>query len=155
MAISPNRHAAGDPELQRFSQYLMAERNAATHTLDNYAADLAQFVASKWGTDAEPPYPWTDLSETDARRLTELAHQLTPDARFDADRLRPAIRHGETLVFAVRSRGRIIASATAVSSAISIRSGEASAQNAAQLCAIESMRQPRHDDAPSGAPSGQ
>ena len=69
MAVSPNRHAAGDPELQRFSQYLMAERNAAIHTLDNYAADLAQFVASKWGTDAEPPYPWTDLSETDARNF--------------------------------------------------------------------------------------
>lgn len=69
MAVSPNRHAAGDPELQRFSQYLMAERNAATHTLDNYAADLAQFVASKWGVDAEPPYPWADLSETDARNF--------------------------------------------------------------------------------------
>ena len=69
MAVSPNRHSAGDPELQRFSQYLMAERNAATHTLDNYAADLAQFVASKWGADAEPPYPWTDLSEADARNF--------------------------------------------------------------------------------------
>ena len=56
----------------------------------------------------------TDLSEADARRLAELVRQLTPDARFDADRLRPAIRHGETLVFAIRSRGRIIASATAV-----------------------------------------
>ena len=55
----------------------------------------------------------TDISEADARRLAELAHQLTPDARFDADRLRPAVRHGETLVFAIRSRGRIIASATA------------------------------------------
>ena len=47
----------------------MAERNAAAHTLDNYAADLAQFVASKWGADAEPPYPWTDLSEADARNF--------------------------------------------------------------------------------------
>lgn len=69
MAVSPNRHSAGDPELQRFSRYLMAERNAAAHTLDNYAADLAQFVASKWGVDAEPPYPWADLSETDARNF--------------------------------------------------------------------------------------
>ena len=69
MAVSPNRHSAGDPELQRFSRYLMAERNAATHTLDNYAADLAQFVASKWGVDAKPPYPWADLSETDARNF--------------------------------------------------------------------------------------
>ena len=69
MAVSPNRHSAGDPELQRFNRYLMAERNAAAHTLDNYAADLAQFVASKWGVDAEPPYPWADLSETDARNF--------------------------------------------------------------------------------------
>ena len=69
MAVSPNRHSAGDPELQRFSRYLMAERNAAAHTLDNYAADLAQFVALKWGADAEPPYPWTDLSEADARNF--------------------------------------------------------------------------------------
>ena len=69
MSVSPNRHSAGDPELQRYSRYLMAERNAATHTVDNYAADLAQFVASKWGTDAEPPYPWTDLSEADARNF--------------------------------------------------------------------------------------
>ena len=69
MAVSPNRHAVGDPELQRFSRYLMAERNAAARTLESYAADLAQFVASKWGADAEPPYPWTDLSETDARNF--------------------------------------------------------------------------------------
>ena len=69
MAVRPNNRSAGDPELQRFSRYLMAERNAAVHTLDNYAADLAQFVASKWGVDAEPPYPWADLSETDARNF--------------------------------------------------------------------------------------
>ena len=69
MSVRPNSHSAGDPELQRFSRYLMAERNAATNTLDNYALDLAQFVATKWGADAEPPYPWNDLSETDARNF--------------------------------------------------------------------------------------
>ena len=69
MAVGPNRRSAGDPELQRFGRYLMAERNAATHTLNGYAADLAQFVASKWGVDAEPPYPWNDLSEADARNF--------------------------------------------------------------------------------------
>ena len=47
----------------------MAERNAAGHTLGSYAVDLAQFVASKWGTDAEPPYPWKDLTEADARNF--------------------------------------------------------------------------------------
>ena len=69
MAVRPNRRAADDPELQRFARYLMAERNAAGHTLDSYAADLAQFVAAKWGVDAEPPYPWKDLTEADARNF--------------------------------------------------------------------------------------
>ena len=69
MPISPNRRAGGDPELNRFRRYLMAERNASAHTLDGYAADLAQFVASKWGTEAEPPFPWKDLDEDDARRF--------------------------------------------------------------------------------------
>ena len=69
MPVRPNRHSAGDPALQRFGRYLMAERNAAGHTLDSYAADLAQFVAAKWGVDAEPPYPWKDLTETDARNF--------------------------------------------------------------------------------------
>ena len=69
MAIRPNRRAAGDPELERFRRYLMAERNAAGHTLESYAADLAQFAASKWGEEAAPPYPWKELGEDDARRF--------------------------------------------------------------------------------------
>ena len=69
MALRPNRRASGDPELQRFCRYLMAERNASGRTLDSYASDLAQLVASKWGESAEPPYPWRDLSEGDARNF--------------------------------------------------------------------------------------
>ena len=69
MAIRPNRRAAGDPELERFRRYLMAERNVAGHTLEGYAADLAQFAASKWGEEAAPPYPWKELGEDDARRF--------------------------------------------------------------------------------------
>ena len=69
MAIRPNRRAAGDPELERFRRYLMAERNVAGHTLESYAADLAQFAASKWGEEAAPPYPWKELGEDDARRF--------------------------------------------------------------------------------------
>ena len=69
MAIRPNRHLAGDPEIEGFRRYLMAERNVAGHTLEGYAADLAQFVASKWGSDARPPYPWKELTEDDARRF--------------------------------------------------------------------------------------
>ena len=69
MAIRPNNHAAGDPELERFRRYLMAERNVSAHTLDGYLADLSQFVASKWGSERRPPYPWRELTEDDARRF--------------------------------------------------------------------------------------
>ena len=69
MAISPNKHVAGDPELESFRRYLMAERNAAERTLESYADDLAQFVASTWGAEARPPYPWRDLDENAARRF--------------------------------------------------------------------------------------
>ena len=55
--------------LQGFVRYLTAERNASSRTLDSYAMDLAQLVASKWGESAEPPYPWKGLSEGDARNF--------------------------------------------------------------------------------------
>ena len=53
--------------IARFRQYLMAERNVAAHTLESYAADLAQFASSKWGAERTPPYPWGELTEDDAR----------------------------------------------------------------------------------------
>ena len=67
MATRPNRRAAEDPELQRFCRYLQAERNVAANTLNSYAADLAQLVASAWGETAAPPYPWKALGEKEAR----------------------------------------------------------------------------------------
>ena len=69
MAIRPNNHVAGDPELERFRRYLMAERNVSERTLAGYLADLSQFVASKWGGERLPPYPWQELTEDDARRF--------------------------------------------------------------------------------------
>ena len=69
MALSPNRHLGEDPEVDRFRRYLMAERNVAEHTLNGYLADLAQFAASKWGTEASPPFKWKELDENDARRF--------------------------------------------------------------------------------------
>lgn len=69
MGIRPNRRAFDDPELERFRRYLMAERNVSEHTLSGYAMDLAQLVSLKWGPDAEPPFPWKDLDEDDARRF--------------------------------------------------------------------------------------
>ena len=67
MGPSPNRRAAEDPELVRFESYLLAERNVAEHTRAAYLADLAQLVSSKWGEAAEPPFPWKEFSENDAR----------------------------------------------------------------------------------------
>ena len=55
--------------VDRFRRYLMAERNVAEHTLNGYLADLAQFAASKWGTEAAPPFNWKELDENDARRF--------------------------------------------------------------------------------------
>ena len=69
MAIRPNSHAVGDSEFVRFRDYLMAERNVSVNTLEGYFVDLAQLVASKWGEDREPPYPWKELDENDARRF--------------------------------------------------------------------------------------
>ena len=45
----------------------MAERNASQNTVVGYVVDLAQLVSSKWGEDADPPYPWKGFSEGDAR----------------------------------------------------------------------------------------
>lgn len=72
MATRPNSHAAGDPEIEGFRRYLMAERNVSANTLDGYLADLAQLVTSKWGADRPPPYPWREFGEGDARRFVLL-----------------------------------------------------------------------------------
>lgn len=69
MAPQPNRAAAGDPLISRFMRSLLAERNVSANTVDGYAIDLAQLVASTWGGAAQPPYPWQGLSEGDARRF--------------------------------------------------------------------------------------
>lgn len=69
MAIRRNKHAGEDPELERFSRHLLAERNVAAHTLNGYLADIAQLVAVKWGCEAPPPYAWRNLSEEDARKF--------------------------------------------------------------------------------------
>ena len=69
MTLPPNRHAADDPRLKRFSASLAAERNASEHTSVGYLSDLAQLVAVKWGEDAAPPFDWESYTETDARRF--------------------------------------------------------------------------------------
>jgi len=67
MPAEPNRHAAGDPRVEAFARYLMAERNVAENTRVGYMQDLSQLVAAKFGSEAMPPYDWTSLGESDAR----------------------------------------------------------------------------------------
>ena len=67
MALRPNRHAAGDPEIGRFVRHLLAERNVSENTRSGYAIDLSQLVSSKWGEEAEPPYDWKAFDANDAR----------------------------------------------------------------------------------------
>ena len=69
MPKSPNRRAAEDPQIARFAAGLSGERNASGNTLSSYLIDLAQMVASRWGADAQPPYPWAEYTETDARKF--------------------------------------------------------------------------------------
>lgn len=69
MTLPPNKFAAEDPQLKRFTAYLAAERNASANTSLGYMTDLAQLVTFKWGESAEPPYPWHDYTERDAHRF--------------------------------------------------------------------------------------
>ena len=69
MALAPSRFAAGDPHLDGFERYLLAERNVSAHTRDGYLIDLGQLVAAKWGPAADPPFPWKSYDENDARRF--------------------------------------------------------------------------------------
>lgn len=62
-----NGFAGDDPSVIAFREYLLAERNVSTHTLNGYMADISQLVASKWGISAQAPFAWNDLSESDAR----------------------------------------------------------------------------------------
>ena len=69
MPTSPNRHAAADPRIDAFARHLLAERNVAENTRVGYPQDLSQLVAAKFGSEAEPPYDWSQLNETDARNF--------------------------------------------------------------------------------------
>ena len=72
--LAPNARAAQDRFLRDFIAHLEGECNASGHTCISYMTDLAQFVASKWGGKARPPYDWRAVGEADARRfLRELS----------------------------------------------------------------------------------
>ena len=67
MGLVPNHGAAGDPLVRRFETYLLSERNVSENTREGYLLDIAQFVAFKWGAEAQPPYQWLAASDNDAR----------------------------------------------------------------------------------------
>lgn len=64
---APSVRAADDPRVAAFRQYLMAERSVSPNTSAGYLVDVAQFAARKWGPDADPPFPWAEAGEADAR----------------------------------------------------------------------------------------
>ena len=71
-------------------------------------------AVSEGGCAPSPFSRLEDVTDADARSLAALSLQLSPAARFDVHALRNAVRQGATLVFVLRRRSRIVASATAV-----------------------------------------
>ena len=60
---------AQDPMIAAFADYLDAERNASTHTLDNYLMDIGQFIREKWGEAPPLLIPWKQVDRFDARNF--------------------------------------------------------------------------------------
>ncbi len=56
-----------DPALLRFVRHLLSERGVSPNTVGAYVSDLLQLARCKWGDEYEPPYPWPELSDADAR----------------------------------------------------------------------------------------
>ena len=68
-STKPNPETADDPLVRRFEDWLVAERNATENTHTGYMIDIAQFAAMTWGRDAKPPFAWTTVGDTQARRF--------------------------------------------------------------------------------------
>lgn len=63
---APNKEISSDPLVKRFTEYLLAERNASENTLSGYTVDLGQLATSAWGEGASPPFSWGALDERSA-----------------------------------------------------------------------------------------
>ena len=53
--------------MNRFSAYLLAERNSSGLTSSGYVQDLAQFAEFKWGREVAPPFQWERVTPEDAK----------------------------------------------------------------------------------------
>jgi integrase/recombinase XerC len=62
-----NHAADDDPAVGRFRRYLLAERGLSGLTDIGYEQDIAQFVAFKWGREADHPFAWGEVKSDDAR----------------------------------------------------------------------------------------
>lgn len=56
-----------DPALSRFVRHLLSERGVSPNTVGAYVSDLLQLARYKWGEERDPPYPWAELGDADAR----------------------------------------------------------------------------------------
>lgn len=68
MSPKTNPDVASDPLAKSFETWLVAERSVTENTRLGYMADLAQFALLMWGEGAKPPFAWTALQDSDARR---------------------------------------------------------------------------------------
>jgi integrase/recombinase XerC len=58
-----------DPWIEYFLLYLENERNASSHTINNYLIDIRQFCEITWGDTAQPPYDWKSADRFAARKF--------------------------------------------------------------------------------------
>ncbi|MDX9768000.1 MAG: tyrosine recombinase XerC [Ectothiorhodospiraceae bacterium] len=89
MATRP-QPSRNDPWIDRYLAHLRDERRYSPHTLDAYARDLAQFVATLTrGADTDPD--WSRVSAHDIRAVSAARHRAGMDGR-SIQRLLSAVR---------------------------------------------------------------
>lgn len=62
-----HKSAAEDSAVKSFKENLLAGKNASVHTVSGYLQDLAQFAASKWGLESNPPFNWNEVDADDVK----------------------------------------------------------------------------------------